>query len=373
LCCNLKDEKMLRETYAEINLANIKSNIRLLAAAAGTDVMAVVKADAYGHGMVEVSRAAWEEGVRAFAVATPDEAVELRKALPDAMILVLSPVWTGALAPLIESDISVCACDAEGLREIAAMANALGKKARVHVKTDTGMGRVGLRTEAELSDVLQTFKAEDKLIFEGIFTHFATADEADLTFAKSQLEKFKVFCGMAEKEGFAPLRHASNSAAILVLGDAHFDICRMGISMYGYPPSGDVAAEGLKPAMRLVSHVSYIKTIPVGVSVSYGRQFISERETVVATVPIGYADGYNRRLSGRAKGFAKGKILAQIGRVCMDQIMFDATDCGIERGDEIVLMWDGFDADDMAAIAGTISYEILTSVTKRVPRKYVNG
>jgi len=364
---------MLRETYAEIDLANIKSNIRLLKAAAGTDVMAVVKADAYGHGMVEVSRAARDEGVRAFAVATPDEAVELRRAIPDAMILVLSPAWGSALAPLIEADISVCACDAEGLREIAAMANALGKKARVHVKTDTGMGRVGLRTEAELGEVLGVFKTEEKLVFEGIFTHFATADEKDLTFAREQLEKFKGFCALAEKEGFEPLRHASNSAAILVLGDAHFDICRMGISMYGYPPSGDVEAEELKPAMRLVSHISYIKTIPAGASVSYGRQFTANRETVVATVPIGYADGYNRRLSGKAKGLLNGKVLPQIGRVCMDQIMFDATGAEVHRGDEIVLMWDGFDADDMAAIAGTISYEILTSVTKRVPRKYING
>lgn len=364
---------MLRETYARIDLGKIAHNIRALKQAAGTDVMAVIKADAYGHGMRRVAETALREGVQWLAVATPEEALELKETAGERHILILSPVLDRAIEPLVAKGISLCVCDAEQLAHIAQTAERLGKQAKLHIKTDTGMGRVGIRTREEMAALLALFRERKSLILEGIFTHFASADEADKSFTYEQGRRFAEFCAMAEEAGFSPVRHAANSAAIIDLPELHFDLCRMGISLYGYPPSDDVDASalGLQPAMELWSYVSYRKTIHAGDTVSYGRLFRAERDTEIATVPIGYADGYRRSLTGKAWAYFNGKKAILAGRVCMDQIMFDVTGLDVKPGDRVLLMGRDMDADQMGRLVGTISYEILTGISPRVPRVYV--
>ena len=370
---------MLRRTYALVDLEKIADNIRELKRCAGTGVMAVVKADAYGHGMVPVAKKALQCGVTSFAVATPDEAVGLRKAVPEGMILVLSPVEREAYPALIAGEISLCAFEAWHLKEIARAAAAAGKRARVHLKLDTGMGRVGLRTDGEMAEVLEVLrKYPETLDFEGLFTHFATADAADLSFARIQLSRFCHWREMVLAAGFSPVCHASNSAATMALGAAHFDLCRMGISMYGYMPSGEMepGLAKLSPALSLWSYVSHVKTIAPGETVSYGRTFTAGRETRIATVPIGYADGYRRALSGQGEAVLAGKKVRVAGRVCMDQIMLDVTGLEVKPGNPVLLLGEqnglSVTADDWAEKCGTISYEILTGLTARIPRVYVH-
>ena len=366
---------MYRKTYAVVDLNCIANNISELRRCAGTEVMAVVKADAYGHGVEKVSKRAAKEGVKYFAVATPEEALELREYV-DGCILILSPVLPEAYTALLGAEVSLCVFTPEHVRAIRSAAEKAGKTAKLHIKLDTGMGRVGLRTMSELDSLLDEIGKSDNLEVEGVFTHFATADETDKEYSKLQAARFTAFADRIESRGYHPLRHAANSAAIIELPDMHFDLCRMGISLYGYPPSGEVDGSGinLRPALSLNSYISYVKTIEPGESVSYGRVFKAERQTRVATVPIGYADGYKRALTSKgAYGLINGEKAPLIGRVCMDQIMFDVTDITAAEGDKVILLGDGgMDAEDMAGLTGTISYEILTSLTGRVPRVYIN-
>ena len=364
---------MLRDTYAEINLEALKHNILLLKKAAGVPLMAVVKADAYGHGAPEISRAAWDVGTKWFAVSNPDEATEIREQLPDAHILVLSSVMEKACVMMVKEGISVSAYKPEHIYKMEEAAKNIGKRAKIHLKADTGMGRIGFRTENELCAVLDAADKCPNVEVEGLFTHFATADEADLSLAKKQLTEFMNIKNIVLTRGFHPICHASNSAGIITLADAHLDMCRAGISMYGYPPSGEVDMSGisLKPVMSFISYVSFVKRIKRGESVSYGRKFIAEDDRVIATVSSGYADGYLRALSGKAQAYIKGGRVRQVGRVCMDQIMFDVTGRDIREGDKIELFGTHVGADELAELAGTISYELLTGITKRVPRVYV--
>ena len=363
---------MLRRTYAKIDLQAIGNNIEELKRLAGTEVMAVVKADAYGHGMIEVTEEAVRHGVKYFAVATADEAAEFRAHFKNEEILILSSVERELYETLVERNVALTVYTAGDIYCLNEIAEKLDITASVHVKIDSGMGRIGLRTDKEAWDVIAAIKACDNILLKGMFTHLATADEADLTFAKGQLKRFNEVRELFFAEGLRPLCHAANSAAIISLKDAHFDLCRMGISMYGYAPSDevDMADCSLKPAMSLYSYISHVKSINAGDCVSYGRIFTAEKDTDIATVAIGYADGYRRSLSNKAKGFVNGIEVRQVGRVCMDQIMFDVTGADVKPGDEIMLMGEGFTADDMADIAGTISYEITCGISKRIPRLY---
>lgn len=369
---------MLRRTCAVVNLGKIAHNIRELKRAAGTDVMAVVKADAYGHGMEAVAKTAAKNGVHWMAVATPEEALALRRVLPDAGILILSPVEEEAYLPLIQQEISLCAFLPEQVKQIGRTARTANKTAKVHLKLDTGMGRVGLRTMEELDGVLDAFFQTPQVRMEGLFTHFATADEADKTFAMQQLAAFGAFRAKVLEAGFAPVCHASNSAATIEMPQAHFDLCRLGISMYGYLPSGQVlpGEVALRPALSLVSYISHIKTIHAGDTVSYGRIYTAPGDRRIATVPIGYADGYRRALSGKARAIVNGALTQQVGRVCMDQIMLDVTEVQADVGDTVTLLGEQgkvrVTADDLAEQCGTISYEILTGLSARVPRIYEN-
>lgn len=367
---------MLRKTYAEINLSNISHNISELKRAAGTNVMAVVKADAYGHGMFAVAQRSLQEGVNWFAVATPDEAIALRE-IGGVKILLLSPALPCTYETLVDAQISICVTRPEEVGALAECAAKLGKNALTHLKLDTGMGRVGLRTVQELDAIIGAFRAHPNVIMEGLFTHFAAADEADPAYTNKQSEKFSFFSEKIKSAGFSPLLHTSNSAATIRFPELHLDLCRMGISMYGYFPSHEVDWKGvsLKPAMSLISYVSHLKYIEPGESVSYGCKFTAEKRTKIATVPIGYADGYKRALSCQASALVNGKLAKLVGRVCMDQIMLDTTDIPVSVGDEVVLMGTRGDtsitADDLATLALTISYEILTSITARIPRVYL--
>ena len=227
---------MLRKTYAVVDLDAIANNIRELKRAAGTEVLAIVKGNAYGHGMVPVAKKAMSLGVNWFGVATPDEAVELRLQC-DRNILVLSPMDKESLYEMVKRDISVCAFSKAHFEDIFDVCKKTGRKAKVHLKIDTGMNRIGLLSEDALVEAMDYLKTHPEIVLEGVFTHFATADEADKTFAQFQLSRYKEAMAIIKNEGFSPIFHASNSAAIIDLPEAHFDMCRMGIAMYGYLPS----------------------------------------------------------------------------------------------------------------------------------------
>lgn len=365
---------MLRDTYAEINLNALEHNIHVLREHAKVPLIAVVKADAYGHGAPEIAKKAFSCGIEWMAVSNPDEAEEIRKACPNVHILVLSSVMEKACETMVAQDISVTAYTPEHIRHMQRAAERVGKKARVHLKADTGMGRIGFVTDEELREVLHTLKKCPDVCCEGLFTHFATADEADLAFAKEQLSRYIQIRELVFAEGFSPICHAANSAAQICMPEARFDLCRAGIAMYGYPPSGEMDMQGvsLKPVMTFKSYVSYIKTIHKGDTVSYGRIYTAEEERKIATVSVGYADGYQRALSNRGYAMIRGKKVPQVGRVCMDQIMFDVTGIPVEEGDIVELFGAHIPADALAELAGTISYELLTGITKRVPRVYLD-
>ncbi len=364
---------MLRDTYAEINLNHLEYNIATLRAAADKPLMAVVKADGYGHGAPQVAKKAWECGIEWMAVSNPDEALEIREICPEARILVLSSVLDKACEQMTEFGISVAAYLPEHIAAMQKAAETVGKPALVHLKADTGMGRIGFATDEELEAVLNELKACPDVVCEGLFTHFATADEADLSFAKAQLKRYNEIREKVLAAGFTPICHAANSAATVSLPEAHFDLCREGIAMYGYAPSGEINMKGivLKPVMTLKSYISHIKTVHKGDSVSYGRIYIAEEDRVIATVPAGYADGYLRALSGKGFAVVNGSRAEQVGRVCMDQTMFDVTGMDVKVEDEIELFGENVPADQLASLAGTISYELLTGITKRVPRVYI--
>ena len=367
---------MLRKTYAKVDLGIIAENIRVLKRYAGTELMAVVKANAYGHGMLEVSKTCEKEGIRWFAVATPDEA-ELLREHTDKKILILSyPGFHGPVEEMIEKEISFAAFTPEQMEDAILSSRKAGKKALIHIKVDSGMGRIGLTTAEEMEELLDMIEANpDELMLEGVFTHFANSDETDKSFAYEQLKRFENMVSLVRKRGFSPLVHASNSAAILEMKEAHLDMCRMGIVLYGCAPSDEVGIEGtgLRPALSLHSFISHKKVIHKGDTVSYGRHFTAEKDETVITVPIGYADGYMRILSGNTFGIVNGHKVQQIGNICMDQMMFLATGIECEIGDEIKLICDEIDAAELARRVKTIDYEILTNISSRIPRVYVNA
>ena len=373
---------MYRNTYALIDLGNIKHNVRELRKNLGNKVriMAVVKANAYGHGAILTAQAALEAGATWLGVATPEEALELRKAHITAPILVLGIVSNNSYEVLIRNDVSICVCCPEAVEEAAKAARFLENPARLHVKVDSGMGRIGIRSIGELTQIMERFPANNNVLFEGLFTHFATADEMDKTYTYQQLKRFTQFRDAAIKAGFKPVVHAANSAAATEIPEAGFDMVRQGITLYGCYPSNEVdkSKMALKQAMSIVAQIVYIKTVHQGDSVSYGRKFTADSDRRIATLAIGYADGYKRAFTNKAEVLVHGKRANVVGTVCMDQIMIDVTDISEANvGEQVVLLGyqeGGFiSADELAGIAGTINYEILTSVSERIVRVYTDG
>ncbi|BFK80639.1 alanine racemase [Clostridium baratii] len=372
-------EKNLRAVWAEIDLNKIENNMKRIKELAGDkEVIAVVKADAYGHGATSVAPVLLKNGASKLAVAVIAEGIELRDAgiKEPIMILGYTPLELGE--DLINYDIEQTVYDLEYAKELSNIAKRLGKKAKIHIALDTGMGRIGfLPNEESFKDVVEICNL-DGLDVCGIFTHFSTADEEDKTYTYEQFNKMKEFNDKLKEVGInIKLKHASNSGAIIDLPETYLDGVRAGIILYGYYPSNEVNKDRLKlePALTLKTRVSHVKTLDKDMYISYGRTFKTERKSVIATLPIGYADGYLRLLSGKAKVIINGKFANVVGRICMDQCMIDVTDIGdVKVSDEVILLGeDGdlkFNADDMAEAMGTINYEVLCMIRHRIPRIY---
>ncbi|WP_054692269.1 alanine racemase [Syntrophomonas palmitatica] len=367
-----------RPTWAEIDLTAIKHNLKTIRKAAGdAGVMAVVKANAYGHGVLEVSRACQEAGIDYFGVASLQEALELKESKLEAPVLVLGHIPEGYATAAIKAGVRTCIFTLDSAQAFSEAALALGSKARVHLKVDTGMGRLGFAvSEESLEQIIQISRLQG-VELEGIFTHFAEADAEDESFTRQQLEQFAGLIGELDSRGVSiPIKHCANSAAVFRYPEAVFNLVRAGIVLYGLNPSPVVARQrfDLIPAMTLKSRISFVKVLPGGCPVSYGRTYYCQGETRVATVPIGYADGYSRLLSNRAWAVVRGQKVPLIGTVCMDQCMFDVSGVeGIQAGDEVILFGreeDGVTADDLAAIIGTINYEVICSLSPRVARTF---
>lgn len=373
---------MYRNTFARVSLGCIAHNVRAVKSvlAPGTGVMAVVKADAYGHGIVPVSKAALEAGAGWLAVAMPEEAIPLQKENIQAPVLVLGRSNSAQKKLAVSMALRQCVSDAGEILEMAQIAGEQKTRAFVHVKVDSGMGRIGVRGTDEFRCMLAALRSSPNVVFDGIFTHFSCSDDEDKTFTHQQNAVFLKFADEARHAGFSPLVHASGSAAAIDLPQMQYDAVRIGIALYGYYPSAHVGRDrvALKPAMQVQTEICHIKQIGRGDAVGYGRTWKAQNATTVATLPIGYGDGYNRLLSNRGKVLvlAQGRAYAApvIGRVCMDQIMADVTGIPAHMGDTVVVMGaageQSFDADEIARLCDTISYEVLLSYTARVPRVY---
>lgn len=364
----------MRPTYAEIDLRAIAHNLQQIRAkVAPAGIMAVVKANAYGHGALEVARAALASGATHLAVALVEEGIELRAAGVKAPILVFGGTVPEQAPLFLEHDLIATVYERQGAGALAQAAQRAGKSARLHVKVDTGMGRVGVAWEEALP-FLNWLAGERGLQIDGIYTHFATSDDKDKAFAELQLARFAEVAEGVEAMGLRVLRHAANSGAILDLPGSYFDLVRPGVMMYGYYPSPYTSRSvPLRPAMTLKSRVLYVKRVERGTSVSYGRQFIAAQETTIATLPVGYADGYNRLLSNRGEVLIRGRKYPVVGRVCMDQIMVDlGPESDIHPGEEVVLF--GRQGDQEVSVYSiceklqTIPYEVTCWVSARVPR-----
>ena len=347
---------MQRYNVCEIDLAAIRHNVGVMKShiAGGAKFLAVVKADAYGHGAVPVAKAALEAGADMLAVAIPEEGIELRNAGIAAPILVLGGIEESAAEAVVQYNLTQVVFDESRIRALARAGRKLGQNAQVHLKLDTGMNRIGVRTEEEAQALTRLIDSLSGIELTGCFTHMATADEDDPTGTLKQIAKFDVLCRAIK--AVHPGRivcHGANTASIFRYPQLHADMVRGGLALY-------------------------VKTIAPGDRVSYGGTFEAKRPTVVMTVPVGYADGYRRGISGKGCVLVRGKRAPILGRVCMDQMMVDVTDIpGAQAGDEVVLLGrqgdERIDAEEMAAWLDTISSEVLCSPSRRVPRVYINA
>lgn len=365
-----------RPVWAEVDLQALKRNYERIKDYTQSEIMPIVKADAYGHGALEIVQTLFDLGARRFGVAVLDEALEIRKAFPSVSVMMIGTLPIEAASTLVKEDIICGVSQLEQAVTLSKEGVLQEKTVKIHLKVDTGMGRIGFREE-EFKQIVDCTQLPN-LYIEGIYTHFATADHSDLTFAREQLKRFEEIVGKLKTQGIhIPIRHAANSAAILQLPEAHFELVRPGIILYGLPPSRHIGKDvGIEPVLSWKAKVSHIKTISEGETVSYGRTFRAAYPTRVATIPLGYADGLRRSLSNQGEALIKGKRSTMIGRVCMDQTMLDVTRIpGIEVGDVVTLLGtDGYeriDATEMAGWVGTINYEVVCGISKRVPRVYI--
>jgi len=369
---------MKRPAWIEIDTDALKHNIREIKAKVGKcTIMAVVKADAYGHGAVECAKIFLKNGAEYLAVGMAHEALELRQGGITAPILILGWTPEDCYDFILEEDITIAIYDIKEAEKLNSKAKEKNKKAKVHIKFDTGMSRIGLMAnEAGLKEAQAIYQLPN-LECEGIFSHFSKADEADKNYANQQLERFRQIIKDLEQSGcMFTYRHMANSAAIMELPQAYFNMVRPGIILYGLYPSDEVKKENLdlKAAMRVMAKISRVEQINEGTLVGYGGSFIAERPTKVATVAVGYADGYSRQFSNKGAVLFKGEKIPIIGKVCMDQFMLDATNSDLKKGDSVTLMEpnsDAVSADALAKILGTISYEVVCLFALRLKREYV--
>jgi alanine racemase len=378
--------------WAEVDLEAIAHNVRELRRITdpGADLMAVVKANAYGHGAVEVTRKALENGADSLGVARIEEGIELRKAGVKESILIFGYTPPALAHKLIAFDLTQTVWSyttAQALSDIAVSSN---KQIKVHLKVDTGMGRLGLLPDCRRPPVteqnlmgnaiceVESISSLAGLELEGVYTHFASADSSDKTYAGKQFEIFVDFLNELRRAGInPPLCHAANSAAIIDMPETHLDMVRAGIAIYGLYPSDEVNKRRivLKPAMTLKSKIVHLKKVPPGFKVSYGSTYKTQRPTTIASIPVGYADGFNRLLSSRGHMLVRGRRAPIVGRVCMDQTMLDVGHIpGVKLEDEVVIFGKQKDGsitvDEIAASLNTINYEIVSALTARIPIIY---
>ena len=357
------------------NFREMRKNI-----AEDTKVIAVVKADAYGHGAVQIARLVEEYTyIWGFATATEEEAIELRRAGIQKPILVLGIVFEEYYPELIRYDIRPAVCDADSAKKLSQEALRQGKTVHIHLALDTGMTRIGFADTPKSIETIKQIQMLPNLEIEGIFTHFARADEYDRSPALIQLERYLDFLNLLKDAGITiPLLHCSNSAGIIRVPEANLSMVRAGITIYGIYPSNEVERDKIKleTAMEIKIHISYLKDVTPGTAISYGGTFVASKPMKVATIPVGYADGYPRQLSGKGWVLIHGQKAPILGRVCMDQFMVDVTDIpDTKSGDEVTLIGrDGNEvitAEEFGELSGRFSYEFICCISKRVPRVYI--
>lgn len=369
----------VRSTFVEVNLSQLSRNLAAIRTKVSpAKIMIVLKANAYGHGLTEVAKYL-DPQVDYIGVAVLEEGILLREIGVRTPILVLGGIWGNQIPAYIENGLTLTAPSVDRLNQIDQAAEALGKKAKVHLKVDTGMERIGVHyynADKLLEAALDCRHVE----VEGIFSHFANSDDADLTHASLQLERFNEVLGFYEKHSLpTPIRHMANSGGILQLPESYFDMVRPGILFYGVYPSPEAQRTvEVKPALAWKSRVVYFKVTLPGHPVSYGSTWQSNHNVRIVTVPVGYGDGYFRSMSNKAQVVIHGKKYPQVGRVCMDQIMVNIEDDSAFNGDEVILIGEAENGvrvtvEELAEWADTIPYEILTNINTRVPRIYFTG
>jgi alanine racemase len=364
-----------RPTVVFVDLDAVRHNVALLKPS-DAELMAVVKANGYGHGAVPVARAALDAGASWLGVALVEEGIELRDAGITARILVLTEFPPGSEKEALKAGLTPTLYTEEGLHRLAEAAGSVGTPVSVHVKVDTGMHRVGIR-EADVPSLVSRVQGAG-LNVEGLWTHFAKSEDLDDLFTEEQLHRFhRVVDRLVVDAGVPSILHAANSAAAMWRQESRLSMVRVGLAMYGLSPNPSIPAEaaGLRPAMSWRSAVSLVKRVPAGEGISYGLRYAPERDSTIATVPVGYADGYSRLLSTKGEVVIRGRRYRVAGTVTMDQIMVDCGDDPVEAGDDVALIGRQgraeVTADEVAAWMGTISYEVVCGISERVPREYV--
>ena len=371
---------MDKRTWAEVDLDAIAHNIKEIRKITNPNakIMAVVKADAYGHGFLEVAKTLLENGADRLAVAVLQEGKQLRSRGVTVPILILGASGEEAVEDLINFDITPSVFTYEFAKELSYEAERKEKVTKIHIKIDTGMSRIGFLAGENNEEIVDEIIKISKLPYieiEGIFSHFATSDEYDKSYTLLQYGRFMDVCNRLEEKGLnIPIKHICNSAGIMMYPEMHLDMVRPGVILYGMYPSDEVDKSRLDliPAMTLKSTITHIKEVEPGRGVSYGKEYITDKKTKIATVPIGYADGYLRKLAKHGKMIVDGVKVPIIGRICMDQCMIDVTNVhNIDKGDEVIIFGrEGVTVDDLAEWLETINYEVSCVIGKRIPRIY---
>ena len=372
--------KFYRPAFVEIDLGAIRHNLHKIEAIAGNNVkiLGVVKKDAYGHGAEQVSRTLLEEGVEYLGVASLDEARELRKKAIKSKIIVLGAILPQEAEGVIKFDVIQAVSDMEIAKALSKLGQAGHRHIKVHIKIDTGMGRLGFWHGEAVGFVKKIFSLQN-IIIDGIFTHFPSAED-DLAFTRRQIKDFNSLVEELERCNIhIPIKHASNSMALVNFKESHMNMVRPGIIMYGLCPRNDLIKRlELKPAFKLKTKITHLKRLSKGRSVSYGRTYIAKRNTVIAAIPVGYGDGYSRHLSNRADVLIRGRRVPIAGRICMDMTMIDVGSlANVKVGDDVVLVGvqgkEAVTIEELAGLIGTIPYEVVCNIGARLPHIYKNA
>lgn len=377
----IQEKEEYYRVQAKVNLDAIRHNLLEIRKKLNdsTKLMAIIKADAYGHGAVPLAKSIGESGkIDYYGVAIIEEAVELREAGINKPILILGYTPKEQYELVVSHNVAQTVFQYEMAEALSKEAKRQGKTAKIHIKVDTGMTRIGYTDTIESVEEIKKIATLENIEIEGLFSHFARADETDKTSTNLQLERYIAFVDLLEQEGIhIPLKHIANSAGIIEFPQAYFNMVRCGIATYGIYPSDMVNKEQIKliPAMEIKTHVIYVKEVEAGVGVSYGATYVTDRRTKIATIPVGYADGYSRNLSNHGKVIIHGQYAPILGRICMDQFMVDVTDIkDVKQGDIVTLLGSDGDAclsaEQVAEWSHSFAYELVCTVGKRIPRVY---